>query len=137
MEKATKDPNITCSRHKECYKCGGEGHFAVVCRTHSQKLVLMCETNNDANERQLETNLDKGMEEVLIEDSKLLICIIKRFLTRRRQESTDQDNWLQNNIFQIRVEYQGNALNLIIDNGRGMNVISQEIVDKLGLPVEA
>jgi hypothetical protein len=43
---------------------------------------------------------------------------------------------LRNNIFHTRVEHKGWALNLIIDNGSGMNIISKEAVHKLQLPVE-
>jgi hypothetical protein len=47
-----------------------------------------------------------------------------------------EEDWLRTNIFHTRVEHKGRALNLIIDNGSGMNVVSQEIVKKLKLPVE-
>lgn len=49
----------------------------------------------------------------------------------------NQSSWLHNNIFHTRVEYQGKALNFIIDNGSDINVISQKIVDTLKLYVEA
>lgn len=42
----------------------------------------------------------------------------------------------RSNIFNTQVEHQGRALNLIIDNNGGMNVISHEIVQKLKVPVE-
>jgi hypothetical protein len=46
------------------------------------------------------------------------------------------DDWLRNNIFHTRVEHIGRVLNLVIDNGSGMNIISKDIVRKLNLPLE-
>ncbi|XP_059431496.1 uncharacterized protein LOC132164998 [Corylus avellana] len=54
---------------------------------------------------------------------------------QRKEEKTDED-WLQTNIFHTRVEHDRRALNLIIDNGNGENMVSQEIVQKLKLPIE-
>lgn len=44
--------------------------------------------------------------------------------------------WLRTNIFHTRVEPHGTTLNLIIDNGSGMNIISQEAVNKFKCPIE-
>lgn len=54
----------------------------------------------------------------------------------QRAEDTPNDDWLRTNIYHTRVEHDGKSLNLIIDNGSGMNVISQEAVQKLKIPIE-
>lgn len=72
--------------------------------------------------------LDEDVEEISIEKflqgSKLPICVIRRVLMGQWEERANQDNWLQNNIFHNQVKHQGKALNPIIDNNSGMNVIS-------------
>lgn len=62
-----------------------------------------------------------------------MIC---RVLIGHKKVEVDDDCWLREKIFHIKVEHQGRALNLITDNGSGINVVSQEIVTKLKLPVD-
>jgi hypothetical protein len=76
------------------------------------------------------------VEEEQLESSTLPLCVIRRILARQCKEDKAEDDWLRTNIFQTRVEHQGKVLNVIIDNGSGMNVASQEIVQKLKLPLE-
>jgi len=57
-------------------------------------------------------------------------------LAGQRAEDAPEDDWLRTNIFHTRVERDGKSLNLIIDNGSGMNIISQEAVQKLKIPIE-
>jgi len=129
----------------ECYKCGGKGHYAVVCPTKDQKFTLMCEAELvqqeriDKNNATLETR-DTGEEEIIEEEvlecSRLPVCVIRRILTGQRKEDEIEDDWLRTNIFHTCFEHKGKALNVIIDNGSGMNVASQDTVHKLKLPVE-
>lgn len=72
----------------------------------------------------------------VLEGSKLPLCVIRRVSTGQKKEETDQESWLQCNIFHTQVEHNEKALNLIIDNGSSINVLSQNIVNKLQLPVE-
>lgn len=140
LEKATSELGIAHNKPKECYKCGGKGHFAVVYITLDQKLVLTCENQNTAIEGHQEIDSKEGVEEVFVEEvfesSKLPLCVIRQVLTGMQKESNNSDSWLCNNIFHMRVEHQGKALNLIIDDGNVMNVIAKEVVDKLWLHVE-
>lgn len=57
--------------------------------------------------------------------------MIRRILTGQKTKDNREEEWLRTNIFHTCVEHQGKALNLIIDNGSGMNVISQEVVEKM------
>jgi hypothetical protein len=75
------------------------------------------------------------LEEVL-ECSNLQLCVIRRVLTGQKKPELEADDWLRNNIFHTRVEHNGRALNLITDNGSGMNIISKDIMCKLKFPLE-
>jgi hypothetical protein len=65
-----------------------------------------------------------------------LKSIIRHILAGQGKEDKVEEEWLRNNIFHTRVEHKGKALNVIIDNDSGMNVASQETVQKLKLPLE-
>jgi len=128
---------------EECFKCGGRGHFAVVCQSRDQrdqKFTLVCSDTTPKPDGDVPLSEDSGSDdevpEEVLEGSRLPVCVIRRALTGKRMEEREQEDWLRNNIFHTRVEHKGKALNLIIDNGSGMNVVSQEIIRKLKLPFE-
>lgn len=97
---------------------------------HQFKIIEEKDTS-DTNEE-----LEVTEPEEILERSKLPVCVIRWVLTGQKKEDPIGDDWLRNNIFHTRVEHKGKSLNLIIDNGSEMNLISQEIVHKLKLPVE-
>jgi hypothetical protein len=115
----------------------------VVCPTKDQKFTLMCGENKPQDDTE-ETHPAAAMQEdhsadipeEILECSNLPLCVIRRVLAGQKKQELEEDDWLRSNIFHTRVEHKGRALNLIIDNGSGMNVISKEIVHKLHLPVE-
>ena len=57
-------------------------------------------------------------------------------LIRNKKEIKANHEWLRTNIFHTRMEHGGRALNVIIDNGSGMNVIFEDAVERLGLKVK-
>jgi hypothetical protein len=124
----------------ECYKCGGRGHFAVVCPTREMRSSLLCEDEpiemDDSQETDVEQQEDATSPEEILEGSNLPLCVIRRILAGQQAEEDEDHDWIRTNIFHTRVEHNGKSLNLIIDNGSGMNVISQEAVQKLKLPTE-
>jgi hypothetical protein len=128
---------------EECYRCGGRGHYAVVCPTRDQKFTMICEEMESQTEPEAlpsttamqEDHNTEVLEEVL-ECSNLPLCVIRRVLAGQKKQELEGEDWLRNNIFHTQVEHKGRALNLIIDNGSGMNIISKEAVRKLQLPVE-
>jgi len=123
----------------ECYKCRRRGHFAITCPTREQRLTLLCEENTIEEETITHCELPfyhEGEVEENLEGSTLPICVIRRILTGQRAEDALDDDWLRTNIFHTRVEHNGKSLNLIIDKGSGMNVISQEAVQKLKILIE-
>ena len=64
-------------------------------------------------------------------------CVIHRVLTgtKKKIQGGDSD-WRRTNIFHTRMEHGGRVLNVIIDSGSGMNVISSDAVECLGLTNE-
>jgi hypothetical protein len=125
----------------ECFKCGGKGHFGMVCPIRDQKFTLICGEEFPPQEQQRVQNFppleeDKArsedeIEEEILESSTLPVCVNRRILAGQRKEDKDEESWLRTNIFHTRVEHHGKAMNFIIDNGNGMNVASQETVQKL------
>jgi len=81
-----------------------------------------------------EENSDE--EEEHLSATELPSCVIHRMLTGTKKELKNNPEWLRTNIFHTRMEHGGRALNVIIDNGSGMNVISETAVERLGLKIE-
>lgn len=86
------------ARPKECYTCGGKGHFAVVCPTRDQKLALASDNAEVTGERQGDIAWDEETEEVsineVLERSKLPLCVIRRVLTGQKKDEEMHDIWL-------------------------------------------
>jgi hypothetical protein len=123
----------------ECYSCGGRGHYAFMCPSRDQRQTLCCEERpTDDGEQHKDDHREEDDEdpEEVLEPSDRPLCVIRRILTGHKMEEVEGDEWLRTNIFHTRVEHCGKALNMIIDNGSGMNVISVEAVQKLKLPTE-
>jgi hypothetical protein len=121
------------------------GHYAVVCPTKDQKFTVVCEeelphqklgVHNLAPVEEHHEGVKEEVEEEILESSSLPVCVIRRILARQGKEDKVEEEWLRNNIFHTRVGHKGKALNVIIDNDSGMNVASQETVQKLKLPLE-
>lgn len=72
----------------------------------------------------------------VLEGSKLPIRMIQRVLVGSKKEEPKDNGQLRGNIIYTRVKHQGKTLNLIIDDGSGMNVISSDVAQKLKLPME-
>jgi hypothetical protein len=101
----------------ECFKCGGKGHYAVVCPTSDKKFTLVygedfsipTHKGHDNFTSVGETKDQEGeeVEEEVLESSTLPLCVIRRILARQCKEDKVEDNWLHTNIFHTRVEHQG------------------------------
>ncbi|KAL5835139.1 hypothetical protein ACOSQ4_014636 [Xanthoceras sorbifolium] len=127
----------------QCYKCKGFGHFTVVCPTRDKRIAYVCEKDlifddeaeASGSQPTLKTDEPEKEEEEVLQAANLPLCVINRVLTGRRHSlEPDTNDWKRTNIFHTRVAHGNKALNVIIDNGSGMNVISKAVVERLNLP---
>ncbi|KAL5768460.1 hypothetical protein ACOSQ2_015243 [Xanthoceras sorbifolium] len=109
----------------QCYKCKGFGHFAIVCPKRDKRVAYVCENelifDEDAEasgSQSIPETSEPEEEEEVLQGVNLPICVKNR----------------RTNIFHIRVAHGNKALNVIIDNGSGTNVISQAVAERLELP---
>jgi hypothetical protein len=76
-------------------------------------------------------------EEERLQAYKLSLCVVHRMLSNQATPTAQlEEEWRRTNIFHTRVACKGKALNMILDNGSGLNVISTEAVEKLNLQKE-
>ena len=120
----------------QCYKCKGFGHYVVVCPTKDKKLAFIFEKELAATEGEEDIETEEPCDDFDYEGehlgaSNLPSCIINRVLTGSRKELQANPEWLHTNIFHTRMEHNGRAMNVIIDNGSGMNVISETTIECL------
>lgn len=129
------------SEGPQCYKCKGFRHYPVVCPTRDKKLAFICEkellvVDTVENMDGEKTDGSSHDEEEHLGASDLPSCVIQRVLTGTKRELQANPEWLRTNIFRTRMEHNGRALNVIIDNGSSMNVISEAAIERLGLKTE-
>nr|GMD29224.1 transposon Ty3-I Gag-Pol polyprotein [Ipomoea batatas] len=111
----------------KCFKCGEPGHRSNECR--ATKYVNMVEEQDEFDE---EGDINEGEVEVAEEVGEHLNCVVQRLLY-----STEKNNPAQrNNIFRAHCSVLGKVCKLIIDNGSCDNIVSKELVQRLGLPTE-
>jgi hypothetical protein len=128
-------PNTTDMTFK-CYKCGEQGHKANECKKPAiqprGKALLTEEVAPEADTDQ-ELSWDPDVVEIG-EDSEgevsLMLVTRKTLLTPKME---DDNEWLRGNIFYTTCSIKDRVCSLVIDEGSCENVISQEVVDKLGL----
>ena len=100
-----------------------------------EKELKMIDVVEGVEEEEYEESDREDVEQLL--PSALPSCVIHQVLTGTKKKIKGGDyDWRRTNIFHTRMEHGGRALNVIIDNGSGMNVISSDAVEYLGLTVE-
>ncbi|RVW83819.1 Transposon Ty3-G Gag-Pol polyprotein [Vitis vinifera] len=120
-----------------CFKCGGHGHYAVVCPTKSLHFcVEEPESELESYPKEEETyNEDEVSEECdydgMTEGHSL---VVRPLLTVPKVKG--EEDWRRTSIFQTRISCQGRLCTMIIDGGNNLNIASQELVEKLNLKTE-
>ncbi|RVW77754.1 hypothetical protein CK203_050340 [Vitis vinifera] len=118
-----------------CFKCGGHGHYAVVCPTKGLHFYV------EEPESELESypkeevtyNEDELSEECdyydgMIEGHGL---VVRPLLAVPKVKG--EEDWRCASIFQTRISYQERLCIMIIDGDSSLNIASQELVEKLNL----
>ncbi|RVW74853.1 Transposon Ty3-G Gag-Pol polyprotein [Vitis vinifera] len=121
-----------------CFKCGGHGHYAVVCPTKSLHFcVEEPESELESYPKEEETyNEDEVSEECDYYDGMTEghSLVVRPLLTVPKVKG--EEDWRRTSIFQTRISCQGRLCTMIIDGGSSLNIASQELVEKLNLKTE-
>ncbi|RVW75570.1 Transposon Ty3-G Gag-Pol polyprotein [Vitis vinifera] len=121
-----------------CFKCGGHGHYAVVCPTKSLHFcVEEPESELESYPKEEETyNEDEVSEECDYYDGMTegYSLVVRPLLTVPKVKG--EEDWRRTSIFQTRISCQGRLCTMIIDGGSSLNIASQELVEKLNLKTE-
>ncbi|RVW75504.1 Transposon Ty3-I Gag-Pol polyprotein [Vitis vinifera] len=121
-----------------CFKCGGHGHYAVVCPTKSLHFcVEEPESELESYPKEEETyNEDEVSEECDYYDGMTegYSLVVRPLLTIPKVKG--EEDWRRTSIFQTRISCQGRLCTMIIDGGSSLNIASQELVEKLNLKTE-
>jgi len=113
------------SEGSRCYKCKRFRHYVIICFTIDKKLTFIYEKEltkiKEVEEEENERCIDDDEEH--LSAPKLPSFVIHVVLTGTKKEFKANPEWLCTNIFHTCIEPGGRALNIIIDNGSGMNMI--------------
>ncbi|XP_071708618.1 uncharacterized protein [Rutidosis leptorrhynchoides] len=122
------------NRSPKCFKCQGLGHYSRDCP--NQRTVTVWEdvkepvydTDGEYDEA---TKAAEHTDEIVYPDQEEAL-VIQRALNAHPEQTSD-NLWLRNNIFRTKVIAKGKVCTMIIDGGSCENVVSTEMVEKLGL----
>ena len=118
--------------------CGRHGHYAVVCPTKGLHFCV------EEPESELESYLKE--EETYNEDEVSEECdyydgmteghslVVRPLLVVPKVKG--EEDWRRTSIFQTHISCQGRLCTMIIDGGSSLNIVSQELVEKLNLKTE-
>ncbi|GKV14324.1 hypothetical protein SLEP1_g25219 [Rubroshorea leprosula] len=95
------------SNTRKCFKCQGFGHIAFDCPNRRVVTIIGGEIHEAS-----EDEAEKGLHATITKD----------------------EDWLRHNIFHTKCTSRGKVCNVIIDSGSCENVVSNYMVEKLGLP---
>ncbi|XP_076918971.1 uncharacterized protein LOC143579600 [Bidens hawaiensis] len=112
-----------------CYKCQGIGHLKRDC---PNKHVLAFV---DEPAPKYDTEDDDEETEILYPDRGEAL-VVQRILNTSVADSSDDTQWLRNNIFRTKCTSKGNVCTVIIDGGCCENMVASTMVEKLRLPLQ-
>ncbi|XP_071686227.1 uncharacterized protein [Rutidosis leptorrhynchoides] len=133
-------PTGSTVRSPKCYKCQGTGHYARECP--NQRNATIWDEDDEPHvdmydEADYSPNTDTCDHSEIVYADKGESLVIHRALNNSALQPTDDDlTWLRNNIFRTKVTAKGKVCTMIVDGGSCENMVSKEMVDKLGLQTE-
>ncbi|CAM8925962.1 unnamed protein product [Rhodiola kirilowii] len=116
-----------------CFKCQGLGHRIADCP--NRQIVTLVEEDVDPvydDYGDVDENPPAENEEITYADSGELL-VVKRAMS---VAASEDELWLRHNIFHTKCTSGGKVCNVIIDGGSCKNVVSNTMVENLGLSTE-
>ncbi|GLU23899.1 hypothetical protein SLE2022_398740 [Rubroshorea leprosula] len=136
-EKEVSSSRPAQSNTRKCFKCQGFGHIAANCPNRRVVTIIGGEiheaSEDEAEKEQNDETESPQLEEELIPADHGESLVVRRSL---HATITKDEDWLRHNIFHTRCTSRGKVCNVIIDSGSCENVVSNYMVEKLGLPVK-
>ncbi|WJZ83015.1 hypothetical protein VitviT2T_002731 [Vitis vinifera] len=121
-----------------CFKCGGHGHYAIVCPTKGLHLCveepefeLESYPKEEENYNEDEVSEECDYYDGMTEGHSL---VVRPLLTIPKVKG--EEDWQCTSIFQTCISCQGRLCTMIIDGGSSLNIALQELVEKLNLKTE-
>ncbi|KAJ9541339.1 hypothetical protein OSB04_027845 [Centaurea solstitialis] len=111
-----------------CFKCQGIGHLKRDC-PNKQVLAFV-----DEPAPTYDTDGDDEETEILYPDRGEAL-VIQRVLNTSIADTSDDTQWLCNNIFRTKCTSNGKVCTVIIDRGSCENMVATTMVEKLQLPL--
>ena len=127
-------PNQKPRHPQRCFKCQGFGHIAADCT--NRRAITLAEWNavrGDVVKEEEEVQIEPPEEEeedVIVEPDEGEMLVLRRVCNSNYGENTEQ----RENIFHSRCTVQEKICSIVIDGGSCANVVSVNMVEKLGLP---
>ncbi|GKV29618.1 hypothetical protein SLEP1_g38525 [Rubroshorea leprosula] len=136
-EKEVSSSRPAQSNTRKCFKCQGFGHIASDC-PNRRVVTLIGGEIHEASEDEAEKEQNDEIESPQLEEELIPADHGESLVVRRSLHATitKDEDWLRHNIFHTRCTSRGKVCNVIIDSGSCENVVSNYMVDKLGLPVK-
>ncbi|PKI35517.1 hypothetical protein CRG98_044092 [Punica granatum] len=122
----------------KCFGCGEVGHRQSECRKTAGKKTFFVDTKEGEDEDVEEVEYPEFdseevvKKEVMTGDTGTALVVGRSCLTPKIAD----DNWLRHNIFQSTCTVLGKVCRFVIDAGSCENIVSAEVVKKLGLKTE-
>lgn len=125
----TPKPSVNPNATKKCFECQGFGHIASDCPSKRTVTIIGDTVVEKEEEREMFELFDDYEEYGDVGHN----LVIRRLLNA---SPCQEEEWLISNIFQTGCTSYGRVFNVIIDSGSCTNVVSEEMVSKLGLKTE-
>ncbi|KAJ9542314.1 hypothetical protein OSB04_028820 [Centaurea solstitialis] len=106
-----------------CFRCGEPGHRSNECNQRRTTALVEEDQNEEKGEYD---DLDFAEEDL----EEKVVCVLQRVLLTPKEEGQ------RKNLFRTYCAINNKVCNLIVDNGSCENLVSQKLVDHLGLPTQ-